>query len=185
MPTLMKILMQFVLWYHALVADTLFIAVLIAKGLSFTLHKKVYDLAKQIIMYLSIASAIVSIVYFTISFLNDSIYYRDMFSGGYGIIYWIMLVLCCLAPFTLTLKRLRNNGKAIFGITLLINIGWAMQRAMTVVGYQPFDQPMWGPFNPLVNLLLRGILAGLVLTGISISILRFRKTELPENINSK
>lgn len=164
---------------------------LAAKICSYAFGKEAYAVSKEFVRKLILFSGVIGIAFaITGMFSEDSIYFVNRATGPYAAVYWLSIFFSCALPFTVLIKKLRNSGKAIFIVAFLMNTGRIMERFVIIVttihrDYLPSSWTMYQPFAPVVTSLIRGILAGLVITGISIAILKFRKTELPENINSK
>lgn len=187
----METFSEIISWYCVIIRDNLFLGLLTTKILSYAFDKEVYITSKEFIRKLIVLSGVISIA-FTIAgmFSEESMYFIDRATGPYAAVYWLMILCSCALPFTLLIKKLRTNGKAIFVVGLLMNTGRIMERFIIIVtslhrDYLPSSWTMYQPFAPVVTSLIRGMLAGLILTGISIIELKFKKADLPENINRK
>jgi len=75
-------------------------------------------------------------------------YYRV--TGQYAIFYWIMVVCNVLIPLPLWFKAVRRNIKALFIISIFINIGMWFERFNIIVISlsQGFDPAAWGIYMP-------------------------------------
>lgn len=75
-------------------------------------------------------------------------YYRA--TGQYAIFYWIMIVCNVIIPLPLWFKSVRRNIKALFIISIFINIGMWFERFNIIVISlsQGFDPAAWGIYMP-------------------------------------
>jgi Ni/Fe-hydrogenase subunit HybB-like protein len=75
-------------------------------------------------------------------------YYRV--TGQYALFYWIMIVCNVLIPIPLWFKAVRRNVKALFIISIFINIGMWFERFNIIVISlsQGFDPAAWGIYMP-------------------------------------
>lgn len=187
----METFSEIISWYCVIIRDNLFLGLLTAKILSYAFGKEVYITSKEFIRKLIVISGVISIAFYVTGvFSEDSMYFINRATGSYATVYWMMILCSCALPFTLLIKKLRTSGKAIFIVAVLMNAGWILERFVIIVitihrDYLPSSWTMYQPFTPVVTSLLRGIFAGLVITGISVAVLKFRKADSPENINNK
>ncbi len=75
-------------------------------------------------------------------------YYRV--TGQYALFYWIMIVCNVIIPIPLWFKAVRRNVKALFIISIFINIGMWFERFNIIVISlsQGFDPAAWGIYMP-------------------------------------
>lgn len=81
-------------------------------------------------------------------------------TGDYALFYWIMVVCNVIIPISLWFKKVRTNIKALFIISLFINIGMWFERFNIIVISlsHEFDPGNWGVYKP--SLIEIGITAG-------------------------
>jgi len=72
--------------------------------------------------------------------------------GPYGLWYWVLLFCNVLVTQLLWFKSIRSSVLALFGVSILINIGMWTERFVIVVGSlaQDFVPAAWGDFAPTV-----------------------------------
>lgn len=127
--------------------------------------------------------AATSLLYWAFCLIGDSSLQQRAI-GQYAWTFWLVLFLSDILPFALLIKRIKNKGWSILTILLFMNFARGMEW-LVVNGVSGSGWSIGVSLSPLLIFLGGGILTGLVITGISIAILKFRKTELPENINNK
>ena len=187
----METFSEIISWYCVIIRDNLFLGLLTAKICTYAFDKEVYATSKEFIRKLILLSGIIGVAFAVAGmFSEDSIYFINRATGPYAAVYWLSIFFSCVLPFTVLIKKLRKSGKAIFVVAVLMNTGWIMERFVIMVtslhrDYLPSSWTMYQPFTSVVTSLLRGILAGLVITGISVIALKFKKADLPQNINIK
>jgi molybdopterin-containing oxidoreductase family membrane subunit len=71
-------------------------------------------------------------------------------TGEYAWAFWLMVFCNCVAPLPFYFKKVRTNPWALFGISLLINVGMWMERFNIVVSStaHDFDPAVWGNYYP-------------------------------------
>ena len=81
-------------------------------------------------------------------------------TGDYAFFYWTMVLCNCVTPVFLWFKRVRRNVKALFVISIFINLGMWLERFNIVVISlaKEFEPGAWGIYK--VSLIEMGITAG-------------------------
>ncbi|MFP9112433.1 hypothetical protein ACLI1A_00720 [Flavobacterium sp. RHBU_3] len=177
----METFSEIISWYCLIIRDNLFLGLLTAKLCSYIFDKEVYATSKEFIRKLILLSGVIGIAFAIAGmFSEDSVYFINRATGPYALVYWLSIFFSCILPFTVLLKKLRKSGKAIFVVAVLMNTGRIMERFVIIVSslhrdYLPSSWSMYEPFAPVVTSLMRGMLAGLIITGISITALKFKK----------
>ncbi len=169
--------------YQTLVLNNLLVGLLFVRLISFFLEKELYSIAKEIIRWLIIGYATTGLLYLIVCLINNPAS-QQRATGPYWWAFWIMSFFSTIFPFVLLLKRLKHKVWAIFTILLLMNFGRGMNWLVTNGG----SGSGWSvgfSLSPFLMFLGGGILAGLVITGISIVVLKSKKADSPQNINSK
>jgi len=111
------------------------------------------NLAKIVLL----TSLVVTYAYITESFL--AWYSTDPFEiktfqmrywGPYGPLFWIMVLCNCIIPLLLFSPRIRVNLKALFIISIFVNIGMWLERFVIIAGSlgTNFMPSQWGFFHP-------------------------------------
>ncbi|MGD0074233.1 MAG: NrfD/PsrC family molybdoenzyme membrane anchor subunit [Candidatus Binataceae bacterium] len=114
------------------------------------------NLAKIVLL----TSLVVTYAYITESFLTW--YSTDPFEiktfqmrywGPYGPLYWMMVLCNCVIPLLLFSPRIRVNLKALFVISIFVNIGMWLERFVIIAGSLAtnFAPSQWGFFRPSVT----------------------------------
>lgn len=180
----MEIIAYIIRFYDLLVINNLFIALLFIMLFSRFLSRETYTVSKNIARWLIIICAGAGLLDMILSIATNNPALPESATGPYWWAFWIIVFFSNIFPFVLLFKKLQNNGWAMLVIVLLMSfcrgINWHTFNSSSGSGWSVgVSVTYW------VHLLGGGILAGLVLIGISITILKFRKTELTKNINSK
>jgi molybdopterin-containing oxidoreductase family membrane subunit len=123
-----------------------------------------YDgMAKLIIL----TSCIVSYAYaaeFFMAWYSGSPYEWGQFmyrvTGEYALFYWTMVICNCVVPISLWWEKVRKNIKALFVISILINIGMWFERFNIIVISlsRDFEPGAWGVYK--ISLVEAGITIG-------------------------
>lgn len=111
------------------------------------------NLAKIVLL----TSLVVSYAYITESFM--AWYSADPFEiktfqmrywGPYGPLYWMMVFCNCVVPLLLFSPRIRTNLKALFVISIFVNIGMWLERFVIIAGSLTtnFMPSQWGFYHP-------------------------------------
>jgi molybdopterin-containing oxidoreductase family membrane subunit len=103
-------------------------------------------------------SLIVSYAYVTeffVAWYTGSVFefgtFVDRALGAYAPFFWTMVLCNCLVPLSLFWKRVRTNLRALFVISLLVNIGMWLERFVIIVSSlaHSFDPAGWvGVYRP-------------------------------------
>jgi biopolymer transport protein ExbB len=110
-------------------------------------------MAKMIIL----TSSIVFYAYLTeffIAWYSDNKYEYDQFlyraTGDYALFYWTMMFCNGIVPLVLWFKKIRQNLKALFIVSLLINVGMWFERFNIIVISlsKEFEPGSWGLYKP-------------------------------------
>ncbi|RPH58563.1 MAG: hydrogenase [Acidobacteria bacterium] len=75
----------------------------------------------------------------------------DRALGAYAPFFWVMVLCNCLVPLSLFWRRVRTNLRALFVISLLVNIGMWLERFVIIVSSlaHSFDPAAWvGVYRP-------------------------------------
>ena len=76
--------------------------------------------------------------------------YQMRYWGPYAPLFWIMVVCNCIIPLALFSPRVRRNLKALFVISLFINVGMWLERFVIIAGSLAtnFMPSQWGFYRP-------------------------------------
>jgi molybdopterin-containing oxidoreductase family membrane subunit len=111
------------------------------------------NLAKVILLM----SLVVSYAYCTEAFMAwysanpfERATYSMRYWGPYAPLFWIMVVCNCVIPLALFAPRVRRNLKALFVISLFINVGMWLERFVIIAGSLStnFMPSQWGFYRP-------------------------------------
>jgi molybdopterin-containing oxidoreductase family membrane subunit len=74
----------------------------------------------------------------------------DRWKGAYAPVYWAMLFCNVVVPQALWFRRVRRHAVALFGLSLVVNLGMWMERVLIVVQslHRDFLPSAWGLFVP-------------------------------------
>jgi len=167
--------------YQIMIIHNLFISLLVVKLFSYLFNKDVYNTSKQILRWLIISYGAMGILYLAYNIITINGWSKRA-TGPYAFASWLIVLLSCLLPFLLLLKKFRNSDRAIFVVAFFINTGWLFERYVIIVtslhrDYLPSSWSMDSPFTPLVTSLIRGVIIGFFITAISVIVTKYRKTQ--------
>jgi molybdopterin-containing oxidoreductase family membrane subunit len=76
--------------------------------------------------------------------------YHMRYTGPYAPLFWTMLTCNCIIPLALFAPRVRRNLKALFVISLFINVGMWLERFVIIAGSLStnFMPSQWGVYRP-------------------------------------
>jgi Ni/Fe-hydrogenase subunit HybB-like protein len=122
------------------------------------------ELLAKVLLFTSIIVTYAYIVEFGLAFYGDNIFESAIFSyrvfGYYKYCYYLMVLCNCIIPLALFVKSIRTNIKALFIISILVNVGMYLERFVIIVTslsheYLPYA---WGNYKP--TLVDMGIVLG-------------------------
>jgi molybdopterin-containing oxidoreductase family membrane subunit len=111
------------------------------------------NLAKVILLM----SLVVTYSYLTESFMAwysanpfERTTYQMRYWGPYAPLFWTMVTCNCIVPLALFAPRVRRNLKALFVISLFINVGMWLERFVIIAGSLStnFMPSQWGVYRP-------------------------------------
>ncbi|MFP9098104.1 hypothetical protein ACLI09_03555 [Flavobacterium sp. RHBU_24] len=170
----MDIIDEIITFCWVAVIDNLFISLLFVKLFSRFFAKDAYPVSKQIIRWLIIGYAVISILSWIAAIIVDEKPFSERATGPYAAGFWLLVFFSCVLPLTLLLNKVKHNGWAILLIALFVNLGrhieWLAFMNMSGNGWM-----MGLTLMPLIGLFRYGILLPIFITGISILVTKYRK----------
>lgn len=178
----METIAEIIKLYRIIVIDSLFMSLLFIKLFSYFFAKDAYPVSKEIISWLILICAGASILNWIIYVvITDSSALTGRATGHYWWSFWILIFFSCILPFILLFKKIRTKGRTIFIVALLMNMGWMMERFIIIISnlhrdYLPSEWLIYSLFTPLVTSITYSAIQATIITFISISVLKLKKT---------
>ena len=166
--------------WHSTIFAPYFVAGAVFSGMAMVMtilipFRQIFNLEKYLTLWhfdmmarlVLLTSSIVGYAYLTeyfIAWYSDDAFEQFIFweraFGKYAIPFWLMIFCNLIAPLPLWFKKVRVNLKAVFVITIFINIGMWFERFNIIVSSlaQEFDPYAWGWYVP--SLIELGITVG-------------------------
>lgn len=123
-----------------------------------------YDKLGRLLVFLSLLMSFCYLSeFFTAWYANEPIEMASMryrVFGSYGPLFWLMIACNCIFPLLLSFEKLRRNGRVLFCIAALVNVGMFLER-LIIVGVsltRDYDPYLWRIYQP--TLYEYGIVAG-------------------------
>lgn len=156
--------------WHSTIFAPYFVAGAVFSGMAMVMtilipFRKIFNLERYLTIWhfdmmarlVLLTSSIVGYSYLTeyfIAWYSDDAFEGFIFweraFGKYAIPFWLMIFCNMIAPLPLWFKSVRHNLKAVFFITILINVGMWFERFNIIVSSlaQEFDPYAWGWYTP-------------------------------------
>lgn len=166
--------------YRIVFIDNLFISLLIIKLFSRFFAKEAYPISKEIIRWLIIVCTVASTLSWMLFVaIADSSGLILRATGLYWWSFWIIIFLSDILPFILLFKKIGKNGWVILAVLLMMNAVWMFERFVIIVtslhrDYLPSGWAIYPISTPLLTFLLHGIIEGIIITGISIFVMKYK-----------
>lgn len=113
-----------------------------------------FEKLSQVLLFTSLIVSFSYIVEFVLAFYSGNLFEESIFKyrlmGHYRYLYWTMLMCNMLLPLLLFIKKFRRNIKALFILSLFVNLGMWLERFVIIVTslakeYNPYS---WGTYTP-------------------------------------
>jgi len=180
----MGVVIEVLQWYNTFVVNTSFISLVFIKLLSYIFPIEIYNSSKNLIRWLIVFSGFTNIIYIIYDAINsDEISFISRATGPYAAVYWIMIIVSCLLPFTLLINKVKDKGWAIFVISVVISAGWFFEQFVIKttsnhMDYQGTSGSGWLISFLPIDILINGVVQGVLITGTSIIIVKYRNATI-------
>jgi Ni/Fe-hydrogenase subunit HybB-like protein len=79
--------------------------------------------------------------------------FHQRYYGPYGYLFWMMVLCNCLIPLLLFSPRIRTNLKALWVISIFVNVGMWLERFVIIAGSLAtnFTPSQWGFYTPSIT----------------------------------
>ena len=114
------------------------------------------NLAKVVLL----TSLVVSYAYITEAFMTwyagdpiEQMTFHMRYFGPWGWMYWVMVLCNCVIPLLLFSPRIRVNLRALWVITIFVNIGMWFERFVIIAGSLTanFEPSQWASYRPSIT----------------------------------
>lgn len=161
--------------YRAVVIDNLFISLLLIKLFSLFFIKPAYPVSKEIIRWLIIICAAASLLNWVLYMATNDPALPERATGNYWWAFWMLIFFSDIVPFVLMFKKLKNNIWAMLIVVLLMNFAKGIEW-QAFSGTNGSGESAGISLTPFLTLLTGGTLLAIFITGISIVVMKYRKT---------
>lgn len=161
--------------YRAVVISNLFISLLLIKLFSLFFSKEMYRVSKEIIRWLIIICAAASLLNWALYMATNHPALPERATGPYWWAFWMLIFFSDIVPFALLFKKLKHKFWALLTIVLLMNFAKGVEW-QAFSGTSGDGESAGISLMPLLTLLTGGTLLAIFITGISILVMKYRKT---------
>jgi hypothetical protein len=160
--------------YRIYIIDNLFISLLIIKLFSLYFTKNSYSISKNIIRWLIIVCAAAGLLNWVLYIINNPAL-PERATGYYWWAFWALMFFSDILPFVLLFKKIKAKSWLILIVLLLMSFGRGIEWLVTR-GDSGSSESISISFTPLLTLLTGSGMLAIFITGISILVMKYRKT---------
>jgi hypothetical protein len=171
----METISEIIKAYRIAVIENIFMGLLVIKLFSKFFTQDAYVFSKEIIRWLIIACAAVSLLNWFLYMGTNIPALPERATGKYAAVFWMLIFFSDILPFVLLFNKLKHSTWAILLVVLLMNFAVGMEW-LTTSASSGSGTSIGFSFTPLLMLLLRGTLLAIFITAVSLVVNKYRKT---------